>query len=134
MKNLLIILVLVSAQSVLAHGPLLDAMKDMGTNFRIVAVGLQSGVMTTTELEASEKLQMAIANASLHYPSTASTDALKIKYSKWMAELNKYGLELEETIEVAMTQNPQDLTDVTTVFGDMNDLRRKGHDEFKEEH
>ena len=51
-----------------------------------------------------------------------------------MAELNKYGLELEETIEVAMTQNPQDLTDVTTVFGDMNDLRRKGHDEFKEEH
>ena len=64
-------------------------MKEMGAGFKVVAMGLQAGAMTNVELEASESLQMGIANASLHYPSTASTDTLKIKYSQWMAELNK---------------------------------------------
>lgn len=134
MKKLLIILTLAFVQSSFAHGPFRDAMKEMGVNFQVVAVGLQNGAMTNVELEATEKLQMAIANASLHYPSTANTDSLKIKYYKWMAELNKYGLELEESIEVAMAKNPQDLSDATAIFRDMNDIRRKGHDEFKEEH
>lgn len=123
-----------TAQTSFAHGPLLDAMKEMGVNFKAIAIGIQSGKLTNTELDSSEKLQMAIVEASLHYPATANTDTLKIKYSKWMAELTKYSLELEESIETAMTQDPQDLSDVTTIFGDMNDLRRKGHDEFKDEH
>ena len=134
MKNLLILLTLLFAQNSLAHGPLLDAMKEMGAGFKTVAIGLRNGNMTSSELEASEKLQMGIANASLHYPSTANTDALKIKYSQWMAELNKLGLELEEAIEVAMSQSPQDLSEAKRIFGEMNTLRQEGHAEFKDEH
>lgn len=116
MKKLLIIVVLISAQSSFAHGPLLDAMKEMGANFKTIANGIRNGEMKKVELDSSEKLQMAIVEASLHYPATADTDALKIKYSKWMAELSKYSLQLEETIEMAMAQSPQDLSIVTTVF------------------
>ena len=134
MKNLLIMLTILFAQNAFAHGPLLDAMKEMGASFKTVAIGLQGGTMTSVELEASETLQMGIAKASLHYPATANTDPLKIKYSQWMAELNKLGLELEGAIEVAMAQNPQDLTEATRIFGEMNDLRREGHAEFKDDH
>ena len=109
-------------------------MKEMGASFKTVAIGLQGGTMTSVELEASETLQMGIAKASLHYPATANTDPLKIKYSQWMAELNKLALELEGAIEVAMTQSPQDLTETTRIFGEMNTLRQEGHAEFKDEH
>lgn len=134
MIKLLAIFLLFTSQTVFAHGPLLDAMKDMGENFKTLAIGIQSGKMTSVELSSAEKLQMSIADASLNYPKTADTDSLKLKYAKWMAELLKYSLELEEAIEIAMTQNPQDLSNVKTVFGDINDLRQKGHDEFKDEH
>ena len=134
MNKLLIVILICTAQTSLAHGPLLEAMKEMGVNFKTIAAGIQNGKLTEAELDSSEKLQMAIADASLHYPAIANTDALKIKYLKWMAELSKNSLELEESIEIAMTKDPQDLTDVTFVFVEMNDLRKKGHDEFKDEH
>ena len=134
MKTLLITYVFLIAQSAAAHGPFLDAMKEMGANFKTIAIGLQSGELTTVELDASEDLQMAIADASLYYPSTADTDPLKIEYSKWMAELNKLGLELEVSIEEAMAMNPQDLSEVTKILGEMNDLRKKGHEKFKDDH
>lgn len=68
MKNLLVLLTILFAHNAMAHGPLLDAMKEMGAGFKVVAMGLQAGAMTNVELEASERLQMGIANASLHYP------------------------------------------------------------------
>lgn len=134
MKNLLILLTVLFVQNSFAHGPFLDAMKEMGESFKTIAIGLQRGTVTSVKLEASESLQMGIAEASLYYPSTANTDPLKIKYSQWMAELNKLGLELEDAIEMAMAQNPQDLSETTRISGEMNDLRREGHAEFKDDH
>lgn len=122
------------SQGSLAHGPLRTAMEEMGASFKILAVAITAGTMSEAEIDATESLQLSTANASLHYPGTANTDQLKIKYSQWMAELNKQALLLEEAIEASMLSKPQDLSEVTKIFQEINSIRIEGHGEFKTDH
>ncbi len=137
MKKMIFTLFLaVNISTAFAHDnkPLAEAMKEMGVHFKTIAIALQKGEMVESDLAASESLQYSIATANLYFPMSADTDALKLKYSGLMAELNKKALELESAIEVAMTKKPQELAPVLMLFQDMNELRKEGHDEFKGEH
>lgn len=134
MRKLVFLSILLIVQVSFAHGPLHDAMKEMGESFKLIGIGLQSGEVTEAERDSSEELQMAISTASLHYPGTASTDSLKLEYSQWMAELMNLSLQLEEAIEIALSQKNQDLTTAIQIFSEMNELRKKGHAKFKDEH
>ena len=121
-------------QSSMAHGPLLGAMKEMGTHFKSLSLSLKKEQFSLEDLATTESMQFAIATSGLHYPKSADSDALKVKYSNWMAELNMQGLELEEAIEEAMQNDPQEITSVGKILQEMNRTRKKGHDEFKIEH
>ena len=50
-----------------------------------------------------------------------------------MATLVKLSLALENQGELIMDQNPQDMADVTSTLMEMNELRKEGHEIFKEE-
>ena len=109
------------------------SMKSMGEQFKIIGMSLQQKEVTDVEYKASEQMQRDVADSSLIYPELATTDQLKLKNAMWMAELMKMSLALEEAMEVAMKQSPQDLSGVITIFREMNELRKKSHFEFKPE-
>ena len=114
--------------------PLKDSMERLKVEFRTIAQGISAGEMTDDHVVATENLQMAAADGSLVYPNTAENDERKLLYSLWMREMVREGLKLEVEIEGLLEKAtlPQDLTKVKEIFAKLNDLRKKGHDEFKE--
>lgn len=133
MKKTIILLSLVFGFSTAnAQEELEASMKIIGQQFKIIATAIQSKKVTEAEVQAVELMQKEIAVSSLVYPQTAKTDTAKLKYITWMAELQQMALNLEELIEAEMVKEVQDLSLVTSQFVDINELRKKGHDEFKE--
>ncbi|MEM7646879.1 MAG: hypothetical protein AAF203_08225 [Pseudomonadota bacterium] len=134
MKYFVLFAMLFSFQTVFAQeekSELALEMQVIGGEFRTIALALRSQKMTTTEVDASKKMQRAIANASLLFPENADTDELKLQYAVWMAELMKKSLALEDAITVQLAATPQVLADINQIFNEMNDLRKQGHGQFK---
>ena len=133
MKKILSILSVVFVFSnAQANDDLAASMEIIGEQFKIISTAIQAKELTENELTAVETMQKEIAKSALLYPDNATTDELKIKYMTWMAELQQMALNLEELAETAMTQEVQDLANVTAQFVDINELRKKGHTIFKE--
>jgi hypothetical protein len=53
---------------------------------------------------------------------------------EWMNELMGLALELETEMEVQLQGDSQNLTDSLRLFRLINEVRKKGHDQFKESH
>lgn len=134
MKKILLCLVAIFAVNTsFAEDDLKAVMKSMGEQFGVVAQGLRTGKITDVELAAAEKMQRDIAAASLIQPETAVTTDDKLTYATWMAELMEASLRLEDTMEAGMEETPINLSAATAVFVEMNDIRKKGHTQFKTE-
>ena len=114
-----------------AEGDLKTSMKSMGQQFGLIAQGLRMKKITEVEMAAVEKMQRDIAESSLIQPDTATTTEDKLTYSTWMAELMEASFRLEDAMQAGMEQNPVDVADAVTVFGEMGELRKKGHTKFK---
>ena len=134
LKTTVLILALAFSSISQAHEntALAEAMKEMGQQFRIIAGSFRSGEVTVQQLNASETLQMAIAESSQHLPVTARTDAQKLAYMRSMAALAKEALVLEEQIEDILASDSQDLTEMKNTVRRMNEMRSEGHDAFRE--
>ena len=117
-----------------SNNDLAEEMKIIESQFKQIATSLQSGQISTMDIEAAETLQKAIVTASLIYPKTADSDSLKLKYSEWMSELTDLALDIEQTMESEVNNDPQDLSASIELFRLMNELRKKGHAEFKDSH
>ncbi len=134
MKKLFLFIVCVGLSvSVSANSDLEASMKIIGEQFKAIGAGLQSHQISANELQAVELLQREVAASSLIYPDAATSEALKLQYSKWMAELMQLALVLEDDFELAMMADPQDLSASFATFVAINELRKKGHDQFKPE-
>ena len=83
-------------------------MKVIEEQFKVIAVGLQSGTLTQAELNACEILQKSVSVAAQYYPQTATSDSLKLTYMEWMNELMGLALELEAEMEVQLQEHSQD--------------------------
>ncbi len=116
-----------------ANDNMAASMKVVGEQFKVLAGAIQSQSFTQIEYESVELMQSAIADAALEYPDTATDDAAKVKYSRWMAELMKMAITLEVQVEVILEQETQDMADVTQTLMAMNDLRKEAHTIFKAE-
>ncbi len=136
MKTGIAILMLFFSMNAWAHtnNALAEEMKVIETQFKQIASSLQAGKITLADVEASESLQKSIATAAQLYPTTATDDTLKLQYSGWMTELIDLALDLEEALEVEVAKADQDLTPSIEIFQLINELRKKGHDTFKESH
>ncbi len=106
-------------------------MKIIGEQFKVLAAAVQSQNFTQGDYQAVETMQIAIADASLVYPLSATDDAAKLQYSRWMAELMKMAMTLETQAKVVLKQEPQNMADVTQTLMDMNELRKEAHEVFK---
>ena len=132
MKALTILILMFSFQLASAQTPQLkDVMKEIGEQFKTIAIAIQSGEIKATDLDAVETLQTLVSQASMMYPATAETMELKLKYSELMNELMDQSLVLEDEAELAMAGSPQNLSNVKKIFGAINQTRQKGHEEFK---
>ena len=136
MKIITLMLSLLISSHVTAHSnnELAEEMKTIEEQFKVIAVGLQSGTLTQAELDACESLQKSVSVAAQHYPHTATSDSLKLTYMEWMNELMGLALELETEMEVQLQGDSQNLTDSLRLFRLINEVRKKGHDQFKESH
>lgn len=132
-KIILSVLTLVFTQGAWADSALTPVMKSMGDQFKVIAIGLQTKNFGEVEMAAVEQLQRDSAAAALIYPETATTETLKLQYSVQMAELVQASLKLEDTVEIEAQVNPQVLAESFKVFSEINDIRKKGHAEFKAE-
>lgn len=135
MKNLFLIFCLslfsFSALAQEDHSALAAPMKIIGEQFKVLAAAVQSQNFTQGDYQAVETMQIAIADASLVYPLSATDDAAKLQYSRWMAELMKMAMTLETQAKVVLKQEPQNMADVTQTLMDMNELRKEAHEVFK---
>ncbi len=136
MKTIIATLLFIASTTTWAHSnnALAEEMKLVETHFKQIASSLQGGVITLADIEASESLQKSIATAAQLYPTTATDDSLKVQYSQWMAELMDLSLDLEASLEEEVEKMDQNLTPSVEIFTLMNELRKKGHDAFKESH
>ena len=133
MKQILLTLIAIFAVGTAnANEDLAAAMKSMGEQFKTVALGLRAGKVTDVELKATEQMQRDISTSALIQPDTAKTTEEKLTYATWMAELMDASLRLEDSMETAMDAEPQDLTEAIKIYTEMGELRKKGHNAFKE--
>ena len=132
MKALTILILMFSFQLASAQTPQLkDVMKEIGEQFKTIAIAIQSGEIKATDLDAVETLQTLVSQASMMYPATAETMELKLKYSELMNELMDQSLVLDDEAELAMSGSPQNLSNFKKIFCAINKTRQKGHEEFK---
>ena len=132
MKKIILLGALIfSVQNATAQVKLADVMKSVGEQFKVIAVGLQTKNITEVEMASIEQLQRDVAAAALIFPDTATDDKLKLKYSTYMAELVQATLKLEDTVELEAQESPMVLTESLKVFTEINEIRKKGHAEFK---
>lgn len=109
-----------------------EEMKIIGAQFGVIAKAVnKAGAVSDQEIMAAKTIQRAVAGSALIYPDTADDDKLKVQYSQLMAQLMEKSLMMEDAIQAQISQNPQDLTAISGLLVEMNDLRREGHNEFK---
>ncbi len=127
------ILVLMLSQNAFAETDLSVLMKEVGENFKTIAVGLQSGQLSEETILATEELQRNLGRANLIFPNDATNDSLKLQYSEIMGRVLLKAMELEDVLRVEINQDPQNLAMVLGVFSELNDIRKEGHAIFKTE-
>ncbi len=134
MKKLFVtFMVLVATSTATANDDLAASMKVIGEQFKVLAGAIQSKSFTEEELVAIKTMQMAISEAALTFPDEATDEASKEQYSRWMAELMNLAMTMEAEAEVALAQEPQDLSGVIQTLMAMNELRKEAHSVFKPE-
>lgn len=132
MKIMTILLIILSVNIATAEVvKLKDLMEDMGFQFKKLAISIQSEGLTNKDIETVEKLEEIMAESSLMYPFSVSTDAHKVRYSELNLKMIHRTLRLESAIRKALAESPQDLDLVNELFNEINEIRKEGHDEFK---
>ncbi|MCJ8276983.1 MAG: hypothetical protein HRT44_05970 [Bdellovibrionales bacterium] len=132
MKKLASLIILLAFQANFAQAAdLKDIMKAMGGEFITIAIAMQAGSVSETELAAVENLQKYASEAALVYPITADTDSQKLRYMELTAEMMNKALLLETAVEEALANDPTDLSQIQALFVEINELRQIGHNEFK---
>lgn len=133
MKRLIsLVSVILMVSSAAQASELGEIMKQVGNQFKILAQGLQTQNITAVELEACEAMQRLVADASLIMPAKAQTTELQLRYANLMAQLMQKNLLLEDQLE-AVVQGTGDVSAAFATFAAMNELRKEGHFDFKEE-
>ncbi len=134
MKKVILAFMVILATSIsTANDDLAASMKVIGEQFKVLAGAIQSKNFTENELVAIETMQAAISEAALVYPDEATDEAAKEQYSRWMAELMNLAITMETEAEIALGQDPQDLSGVIQTLMAMNELRKEAHFVFRPE-
>ena len=107
-----------------------DLMEEMEFQFKKLAISMQSGELSQADVVTVEKLQAVMAESSMMYAFSVSTDAHKARYSELNIKMIHRTLLLETAIEEVLKQDSQDLEAVNDLFNEINEIRKEGHDEF----
>ena len=129
----LTVLSLFIALNTFADSPraLKDVMKDMGTDFKAITVGLQAGKITPDMVTASTKLSALITEATAITPDSVlalpniEQDAAKAKYVQEMKSLEEQSLKMTDAL------NANDLATAKQLLLVLGTDKKSGHNDFQ---
>lgn len=131
-KTLLAALISLSFSGFAQAGPLTDLMKEIGLQFKDLFTTTQTAVTVDAAMAVkAHELGLKIEAAAAIMPDSIQTlpvadqPAAQVRYKDLMHQLAQKNVELEQAYIAG------DKALALTILGQMNDLRKVGHTEFK---